>query len=389
MNVSKITVCGGGNGAQTLVAIAAHNLGCAVDVYAPFGDEARRLQSGILAHGGLETVGAVQIKSSPRRISANPADVIPGSDLVVLVLPAFAHESTLRQIAPFLDLDGWVGAVPARGGFDYCAARVLQEQGREGVGLFGLQTLPWACRIRQYGQAVHVLGVKDFVDAATRPAGGIEQMAPLLGRMLGLPVGSAGNFLALTLANTGQLIHPGIMYALFAGWDGVPFEEVPPFYQGLDEAGARVLSGLSDDVQAIRAGLDGASDLSAVRPLKDWLLRSYGEAIADPSSLRSAFVTNRAYAELRAPVRQAAPGRFVPDFGARYLAEDVPFGLAVSRAIAALAGVETPVMDRVINWAGARLGKDYLGKDADQTRSPQNYGFADLAQLLAFAAGES
>ena len=126
-----------------------------------------------------------------------------------------------------------------------------------------------------------------------------------------------------------------------------------------------------------------------MRPLKDWLLRSYGEAIADPSSLRSAFVTNRAYAELRAPVRQAAPGRFVPDFGARYLAEDVPFGLAVSRAIAALAGVETPVMDRVINWAGARLGKDYLGKDADQTRSPQNYGFADLAQLLAFAAGES
>jgi hypothetical protein len=389
MKVSKITVCGGGNGAQTLAAIAAHNLGCVIDVYAPFGDEARRLQAGIVAHGGLETIGAVQIKSCPRRISANPAEVIPGSDLVVLVLPAFAHESILRQIAPFLDRKVWVGAVPARGGFDYCATRILQEHGREDVGLFGLQTLPWACRIRQYGQAVHVLGVKDFVDAATRPASQIDQMAPLLQRMLGLPAGSAGNFLALTLANTGQLIHPGIMYGLFAGWDGVPFDEAPPFYQGLDAAGARVLSDLSDDIQAIRASLDGALDLSAVRPLEDWLLRSYGEAIADPSSLQSAFATNRAYAGLVVPVRKVGPGKFVPDFQARYLAEDVPFGLAVSRAIAALSEVETPAMDRVITWAGERLGKDYLGKDADQIRSPQNYGFADLAQLLAFAAEES
>jgi hypothetical protein len=95
--------------------------------------------------------------------------VIPGSDVVVLVLPAFAHESTLREVAPFLDEGAWVGSMPARGGFDYCAAHVLAEQGRDDVGLFGLQTLPWACRIREYGQVVHVLGVKDAVDAAARP----------------------------------------------------------------------------------------------------------------------------------------------------------------------------------------------------------------------------
>jgi hypothetical protein len=384
MKVNKITVCGGGNGAQTLAAIAAHNLGCAVDVYTPFGDEAKRLQAGVLAHGGLETVGVVQIKSWPRRISANPAEVIPGSDLVVLVLPAFAHESMLGQIAPFLDREVWVGAVPARGGFDYCAARILQEHGQKNIVLFGLQTLPWACRIRQYGKAVHVLGVKCFVDAATRPAGQIDQVAPLLQRMLGLPIGSAGNFFALTLANTGQLIHPGIMYGLFAGWDGIPFDEAPPFYQGLDEAGARVLSGLSDEIQAIRASLDGALDLSAVRPLKDWLLRSYGEAIADPSSLRSAFASNHAYAGLVAPVRKVVPGKFVPDFHARYLAEDVPFGLAVSLAIARLAGVATPTMERVIAWAGSRLGKDYLNVDADEARTPQKYRLETLEQLIDF-----
>jgi hypothetical protein len=386
--VTKITVCGGGNGAQTLLPIAAHNLGCPVDLYAPFVDEAERLGAGIAAHGGLETTGAVQAEARPRRISADPAEVIPGSGVVVLVVPAFAHEATLRQIAPFLDRHAWVGAIPARGGFDYSAATVLQEQGRDDVGLFGLQTLPWACRIQEYGQQVHILGIKRTVDAASRPASRIGQLAPLLARMLGLAVDPAAGFLALTLANTGQLIHPGIMYGLFARWDGAPLDGAPLFYQGLDEEGARVLADLSDDVQAIRAHLEGVLDLSAVRPLKDWLMRAYGGAIADPSSLRSAFVTNRAYAGLKVPVREVAPGRFVPDFGARYLTEDVPFGLAASRAIAALAGVETPAMDRVIAWAGERLGQDYLGRDAGRAPLPHKYGLDSLARLIAFANEE-
>jgi hypothetical protein len=388
MHLSKLTICGGGNGAQTLLPIAACYLGCAVDLYAPLGDEAKRLRAGIKAHGGLEARGAVQAQARPHRVSADPAEVIPGSELVVLVLPAFAHEATLRQIAPFLDKSAWVGAIPARGGFDYCAAHVLAGMGRPDVRLFGLQTLPWACRIEQYGQVVHVLGVKEAVDAASRPAAEIGAIAPLLARMLGLRVGAAASLLALTLANTGQLIHPGIMYGLFANWDGAPLDAAPLFYRGLSEEGAHVLAGLSDDVQALRAHLAPRLNLLAVRPLADWLRRSYGEAIADPSSLRNAFVSNRAYAGLKAPVREVAPGRFVPDFGARYLAEDVPFGLAVSRAIAALAGVETPSIDQVVAWAGERLGKDYLGRDAHLARIPQNYGLDSLQRLISFAIEE-
>jgi hypothetical protein len=239
-----------------------------------------------------------------------------------------------------------------------------------------------------------------MVDAASRPAAQIGGIAPLLAQMLGLSIGRAANMLALTLANTGQIIHPGIMYGLFADWDGTSFglEGVPRFYQGLSQEGVRILAELSDDIQAIRTRLEPALDLSAVRPLFDWLLQSYGDDIEDPSTLHSAFVTNRAYAGLKAPVRELTPdggrgsggirseGHFVPDFRARYLAEDVPYGLAASRAIARLAGVETPAMDRVIAWAGAHLGKDYLGRDADQARVPQAYGLDSLDRLLAFAS---
>ena len=381
IRASKITVCGGGNGAQTLVPVAARSLGCPVDIYAPIGDEAERLG------GSIRVTGAVQAEARPRRASADPAEVIPGSAVVVMVVPAFAHESTLHQIVPFLDEGAWVGAIPARGGLFCCATRILEEVGRDDVGLFGLQTLPWACRIREYGREVHVLGIKKAVDAASRPGAQSGQITPLLERMLGLAVDTAANGLALTLANTGQLIHPGIMYSLFGSWNGAPFpaEEVPEFYHSLSEEGASVLAGLSDEVQAIRSRLASELDLTAVRPLKSWLLHSYGEAITDASTLRSAFVSNQAYAGLMAPVREVALGQVVPDLNARYLAEDVPFGLVVTRAIAGLAAVETPTMDEVIAWAGAQLGKDYLSRDAAEARIPQNYGLNSLEQLIDFA----
>ena len=387
MNPSKITICGGGNGAQALAPIAATNIGCQIDIYAPFGDEAERLQTNSAAHGGLKTIGAVQTKAQPHRISADPAEVIPGSDMVFLVMPAFAHESTLHQIAPFLDANAWVGVLPARGGFDYAAMSVLAEHGRKDVQLFGLQTLPWACRIEQYGQIVNVLGVKQVVDATTRPGAQVEEISQVLEKMLGLSIGPIPNFLALTLANTGQLIHPGIMYGLFADWDGEPFaeNEIPLFYHNLSKTGAETLAGMSDDIQTIRSHLASPYlDLSAVHPLKMWLERSYSHSIVDSSTLQLSFLTNQAYAGIKAPIREIAAGQFVPDFHARYLSEDVPFGLAISRAIAQLAEVETPTMDKVIAWAGDKLGKDYLGRNLAEARIPQRYGLENLEQLLAF-----
>jgi hypothetical protein len=384
--VEKIAICGGGNGAQTLASVASSNLACAVDIYAPFRDEAERLRAGIAAHGGVEVTGAVRGKGRPRRVSGDAAEVVPGSDVVMLVLPAFAHESTLAEVVHYLDHGAWVGAAPARGGLEYCAARVLEEARRSDVTIFGLQTLPWACRIREYGRVVDVLGVKQSIDVASRPVAHVGLIAPLLEQMLGLPVGRASSMLALTLANTGQIIHPGIMYNLFSSWDGVPFvaEEIPLFYQGLSEEGAAVLEGLSRDIESIRARLtEFGLDVTGVRPLKAWLLRCYGHAIGDASCLRSAFVTNEAYAGLKAPMREVAPGQFLPDFGARYLAEDVPYGLAVSQAIARLADVETPVIDRVVAWAQGQVSKQ-TERRGFNARTPQEYGLRNLQELIAF-----
>jgi hypothetical protein len=399
----NITICGGGNAAHTLTGLLGSQDRLDVQVYAPFGNEAERWQEGARGGGVIVHTPAGVRTGRPRRISRDAREVVAGSQLIILALPAFAHQPTLQAIAPYLEPGAWVGAMPARGGFDFA---VRQALGGCAVAIFGLQTLPWACRILDYGREALVLGAKAQVDLAAWPPDEAPVIAARLGELLGVPLNPVPGFLNLTLADTGQVIHPGIMYGLFHTWDGQPFPEHLLFYQGVDAAIAETLQQMSEEIQALRLRLETRYpqlDLSAVRPLGEWLMRSYPAAIADPGSLQSRFATNRSYAGLQAPMQPVAGG-YAPDFQARYLSEDVPFGLLVTRGIAELAGVDTPVIDGVLAWAQARLGKEYLtagsrargaqtapkarltGADLTTTRAPQRYGISSLEQLMNFSS---
>jgi len=386
----QITICGGGNAAHTLAALISVRREYRVNIYTPLTDEVDRWRQGIEAGGGITAISRDGVLvGRPHRVSADPSTVVPGSQLVLLALPAFAHEIILQNIAPFLDDGVWVGALPARGGFDWAARDVL-DNGKRSVVIFGLQTLPWACRIQEYGREVTILGTKSEVDLAAWPRIYAAEVAALLSDLLGVRICPISSFLSLTLASTGQLIHPGVMYGLFCGWDGRPFDEAPLFYQGIEATTAHILQQLSHEVQLLRTRLEERFpdlDLSAVLPLDDWLRRAYGANIGDCSSLLNCFVTNSGYAGLRAPMRPSAAG-LVPDFQARYLSEDVPYGLVVTRGIAELADLPTPNITQVIVWSQEVLEEEYVidgelkGHSLVATRAPQRYGFRTLDELL-------
>jgi len=389
MYPERIVICGGGNAAHVLIAMLEN---WAVSVYAPFADEAERLRAGCRRAGGIRACdGETVWRGEPQSISSDPADVFPDADLVLLALPAHAHRVTLAAARPYLRSGAWVVALPARGGFDWEAAALLPDS----VVLAGLQTLPWACRIvpGSYGEEVEILAIKEVVGVASRPATAIRDVAGTLSQILHISLEPVPSFLALTLANTGQLIHPGIMCGLNKGREETIFtlDEVPLFYHGVDGATADLLQKMDDDIQAIAEAVAirlphfNRQDVSS---LHKWLLASYPTNIADSRSLHSALTTNQAYAGLRIPTRSVGSNAFTVDYAARYLAEDVPYGLVVSRGIAGLVGVPTPALDEVITWAQSRLGRRYLvngtlsGSDLAETRAPQAYGVRNIIQAM-------
>jgi hypothetical protein len=386
----QITICGGGNAAHTLAGLLGSRPDLSVFIYAPFQDETERWQIGLRQNDGiLVRAPGRDILGRPVAVHRDPAQAVQGAQLILLALPAFAHEQILRQIEGYLSPGAWVGALPARAGFDVCVRDVLKER-LSRITIFGLQTLPWACRIQEYGGRVSILGTKDQVDLAAWPAKLAPVISAKIGELLDVVFHPISNFLSLTLADTGQLIHPGIMYGLFHNWNGQAYSEPSLFYQAVDEEVATILQNMSQEVQSLRTNLERAYpglDLAAVRPVGEWLKRSYPTSIIDSSTLHSSFATNRSYTGLLAPMIGSENG-FVPDFQSRYLTEDVPYGLLVMRGIAELAGVATPQADEVISWAQDRLGKQYLvegklkGVDLYLSRSPQRYGYSGLEQLM-------
>ena len=394
MEIKTITICGSGNATHAMIPIIQSNFKGQinlffryqhkVDIFKKLIDEKRCITA---------IIGQEKLYGRPDKVSRFPEDVCQDADLILLPLPAFAHEPTISQIASFLKEEAIIGTIPARSGFEYSTLKILKEANREKVKIFGLQTLPWACRTREYASKVEILGTKDVVGLAAYPPETASALSSFLTHLLNLNIAPLPNMLTLSLANIGQIVHPGIMYGLFKGNETRKYkkEEIPLFYQGVTREIAQILEEISKEILILTEELKKRYeniDLTNVLSLKEWLITSYKNSIVDKSTLETCFVTNSAYQGLRAPMREVENGYFLPDFQSRYLTEDVPYGLVVTRAIAQLAEVKMPVIDEIILTVSKWMGREYLvngylkGRDIKETRIPQNYGINCLEELI-------
>jgi hypothetical protein len=394
---SVLAICGGGNAAHAVAVVASKNFDGEIVWLRGSEEKAETLRQGVFSAGGLRSTGVITgMANKVAAISADAQEIIPRADLVILVVPAFAHVAWLEKIAPHLKSNAVVGALPARSGFEFDVMRIIPGIGPAGERqVFGLQTLPWSTRVQQPGKLANIGALKAKVYVATLPGSRSATLAPLLSALLGTEIIASPNFLNLSLGNPGQIIHPGIMYGWFSNWSGKTYrqEEIPRFYADLTDCAGQLVNSLSDDVvavaQKIVAKSHGKLDLSATLPIHEWLRMSYPTQTADFTSVASCLRTGPIQAR-KVPMVEIAPGEFVPDFQYRYLSEDMPFGLAVSKAVGQIADVATPTLDAVIDWSQKKLGKQYLvngkltGVDARELRIPQNYGIHTLNDLLAF-----
>jgi len=386
----SLTICGSGNGAHALAVVASQYLEGEIDWLVGSEGKARLLRNGI-AKSGLRSTGIVTAEADRvRRISADPAEVIPSADIVLIVVPAYGHAAVLRRIDPYLSPKTILGCLPARAGFEFDAAQLSTWQ----TEIVGLQSLPWSTRVTKPGQLVHIGAVKQQVLLAALPPRRAVSIAHQLTSVLGTRVLPCRSFLGLTLGNPGQIIHPGLMYGHFHSWHGQEYDErtIPLLYaQASDETGTFV-ERMSREVIAVARKIEAESGgmlnlKHAAVPIHDWLRRAYGHVTADTRTVATCFRTGPIQAR-KAPMRDTRPGKFVPDFDYRYLSEDVPFGLVATRALADVVKIDTPAIDEVLGWAQSMLRKTYLvgnelsGPDLEHLPIPQNHGISTLPELI-------
>ncbi len=396
----RVLICGTGNGAHALAALASKNPHFEVRVLTLSADRAQRWTEimqrerlTVMVRNGKGTQAVW--KANTFMVTDQPQQAARGCDLIIFAVPAFRHLKYLTFLEPYIEDGCVIVGLPGQNGFEFDVRMALGPRLKNCI-LMNFDSLPWICRITEFGRAASISATKHKLVGAlegdltrARLKDPLAAMRSLLGETPKLIV--SGHMLGITLRSLNAYSHPPIMYGRWKDWKGKALERPPLFYQDIDEETAELLAKISEEVVTTSKWIMAQYppvDLSQVIPMYDWDIGCYGNEIKDKTNLMTALRTNPGYAGITHPMIQNENGEYVPDFNHRFLAEDVPFGLVVIRGIAEIAGSPTPCLDRVLAWCQAKLGKEYLvgssltGKDVITTRCPQRYGFTTMADIL-------
>jgi hypothetical protein len=270
------------------------------------------------------------------KVSDKAEDVIPQSDIVLLCLPGFLIEQSLRQIAPFVTNQA-IGSIVSSTGFFFQAHRILGSS----ASLFGFQRVPYIARVREYGHSADLLGYKQQLFMATENLP--KDFEAMWAEWLQTPVAHLSNYLEASLSNSNPLLHPARLYGMWHEWNGETYNEQTLFYAQWDEFSSEVYIAMDEEFQKLchTVGV-------AIPSVLDYYEST--DAISLTRKLRSIV----AFQTIKAPMKRTEKG-FVPDYESRYFTEDFPFGLQIVKDLAFKYDISTPTIDKVLAW-----GKKYV-----------------------------
>ncbi|XP_013410793.1 octopine dehydrogenase [Lingula anatina] len=398
-----VLICGGGRGVHTLAGLAASKKDVEVRIFTTYQDESEKWTKAnkevsviFKDDKGKENT----VKGKPAVVSKTPDFLVPGCHVIFLMTPASAHEEYLKAIQPHIEPDTVIVGLPGQCGFEFAVRTILKDK-LDQLAILSFDSHPWYSEIKTYGLSVEVKATKKILKGAIfgkeimkvglgkEP---VEAVQYLMGEQPVLDV--RGHVLGVTLMAPNASLHPAIMYRKWARDEEdeeEPVDEAPLFFQDVDRLATALLSAINCEILDIARAVRKANrevDLFTVKDIFDWYLECYPDEIENKNTLTTVLKTNKAYNGIKHPMKSVDGGKFLPDYTHRYLAEDVPFGLAVVKGIADIAGVETPNIDKVIVWAQTKLGKEYMvngkmtGKDIKSTRCPQAFGYKTVNDIL-------
>lgn len=281
--------------------------------------------------------------SNIERISANPAEVIVGSDIIFLCLPGYAIEDELKQIKSYIG-DAAVGSIVCSTGFFFQAHKILGKNAK----LFGFQRTPFIARTEIYGHRANLLGYKSEVAIAVENISDVECFRRLVEKLWITPCKLLNNYYEVSLTNSNPILHTGRLYSMWKDWNGEVFDHNILFYKEWTEDASKILINMDQEFMQL---LDKLPVSKGAIPS----LLEYYEC-EDAQSLRNKISSIPAFQNITSPMIKIENG-WIPDFNSRYFTEDFPFGLSYIKQLAQENNVATPIIDKVFEWGMSKCNR--------------------------------
>ena len=356
-----VTVVGSGNGGlATAFDFAVHGHTVRLFDTPHFPDHVAEVS----AAGGIHTTGEIEGFAEIAYSGHDIEEALEGTELIVLVGPAYSTEHQAAVVAPHLVPGQAVLVCPASCAgaitFKRTAGLALDD---ETITVGETSTLPYAVRIVAPGRinVFHKLGGGVFV--AGLPRSGTDRLLSMIQDVYPEAAAADGVF-QTTLQNGNPVIHPAVTL-LNAGLIERTAGAFLFYEEGVTDAVGRAIEAVDRERLAIAEAL-------GVRVLSEpdlGVLQGYMRE----ANYSTGYSTAPGFLGIGAQSRLEN----------RYLTEDVGYSLVFLTDLAGRVGVETPTMEALITMASVVLARDFR---AEGTRTLATLGLdgmtaADLAAL--------
>lgn len=269
-------------------------------------------------------------------VSSNPEEAVKDCDIVLLCLPGYAIETTLKSIKPYVQ-DCVVGSIVCSTGFFFAAHKILGERQR----LFGFQRVPYIARTEKYGQSANLLGYKPQLAIATENIERAEDFRVLVERLWSTPTKLLTSYYEVSLTNSNPILHTGRLYSMWKDWNGEVFDHNILFYKEWTNEASQTLIDMDAEFMQLLAVLPVSK--GAIPPLLE-----YYES-TDAESLTRKISSIKAFQNITSPMKSVENG-WIPDFESRYFTEDFPYGLKIIVDLAKEKNINCTHINKVFEW---------------------------------------
>jgi opine dehydrogenase len=315
--------------------------------------------------GGIEYTGALGDGLQPiDTLTTEIATAMDGADLVLIMVPTHAHEAMARAVAPHLTGEQILMVSP--GHTLLLVPQTLRACGIAQPVTCETGTLPYICRMDSPA-CVRVTQPSRHQAFAAFPANQTDRLATLIKPLFSMiqPVGSV---LETVFPYTNAIHHPPA-FLCNAGRVESTGGDYYHYYDGITPSVGRLIDRLDAERLAVAhaLGCDPA-------PLPEHFLRMgyTTEAARDSGLAYEVFHQSEADRWIRAPATLEY----------RFFTEDVPYGLVPLSELGRLAGIDTPVIDAMIEICSALMDRDFRTQGLTLERVGLANTTPDALQLL-------
>jgi len=338
----RVAVLGCGHGAHAVAGILALK-GDRVTIVGADPIDADRVNA-VRRRGGIELEGIVKGFGEVEEATLSIEAGVKNREYVLVVTPAPAHEYFLPKLASALERTQRVMIIPDNWG-SLRLLKALKDLGKEPPTLIGgTASLPYACRLSGPAK-VNVFGIKD---PGTVPLAAIPSVKTreLINELKGFfyEFAEARNILEVVLNNINFPIHP-VVTLLNLGKVEYTKGDFDFYGEGVTPSVAKIMEAVDAERRALGRAL--GLELPSLYELISSMYRSSGLRGRDLYELLST-----------SPVHTKTKG---PDsLHHRYVAEDVPYGLAPMASLCEHLGVPCPTIKAIVHLYSVALGRDLM-----------------------------